>query len=109
MKHTPGPWEHEGVIMWPTRQSFYRCHISIPGKIIGQVIGVDRDEIEANAHLIAAAPELLESLKSATARLGSYLEWLVALHELDLVQVKEASVEIDNFRALIIKAEGGAQ
>jgi hypothetical protein len=57
-KHTPGPWEAdngEGYSIW-----------SIYGRtsLIAQAIG-DSAETDANAHLIAAAPELLDALKEA--------------------------------------------
>ena len=56
--HTPGPWaavEH-GVICekCTSHGNFYVCGLIDP----------DNDEDKANARLIAAAPELLEALKS---------------------------------------------
>lgn len=60
--HTPGPWAHHpedniiaapdgrGLIEWQARS----VHVSI-------------EERDANARLIAAAPELLEALKGALA------------------------------------------
>ena len=62
-KHTPGPWEIK-----PHFDPAYR-HISGPKhKALAQVVWcVDEEErspdCEANAHLIAAAPELLEALE----------------------------------------------
>jgi hypothetical protein len=61
-EHTPGPWEwshtndryrhtiHVGIVEIAKTP---RCHID------------DHDENEANARLIAAAPELLEALEEA--------------------------------------------
>lgn len=65
MKHTPKPWEaynsHRGVI-------FQRWRVGSKGKALGVTLsvavlaneddGVSGDEQVANAHLIAAAPEL---------------------------------------------------
>jgi hypothetical protein len=60
MKHTPGPWTINGLgIEGPEDDrglSEYIAHVSN-----------DCDASEANSHLIAAAPELLEALKLARA------------------------------------------
>lgn len=67
MKHTPGPWE--------ITRSFdpgYK-NISAPKHTaLAQVVWCMEDEerspmCEANAHLIAAAPELLEALEALVA------------------------------------------
>ena len=56
-KHTPGPWftsqpnEGGGTLIKP-----------IPGQVIAQCDLMP--EMEANAHLVAAAPELLYALES---------------------------------------------
>ena len=55
-KHTPGPWSVGG----PT--GFVNQVYIEPA--IGAVYG-SGDEAQANAHLIAAAPELLEALQEA--------------------------------------------
>ena len=53
-KHTPGPWEVRGA---STRFAAFNVH--------GPKTNVVRDVLkEANAHLIAAAPDLLEALKA---------------------------------------------
>jgi len=65
-KHTPGPWvaasSPSSVVGWPICGKM--------GRIIGDVAclharpGTDAyAEVEANAHLIAAAPDLLAALK----------------------------------------------
>lgn len=60
-KHTPGPWEaHNGEVT--TRQEngrSYRRIAAVQDYGIGSLVEVD----EANARLIAAAPDLLEALK----------------------------------------------
>ena len=63
MSHTPGPWAaHEG---WPSDI----WHVDMPGRAYS--IGVSRadsdedmtvEEVQANARLIAAAPDLLAAL-----------------------------------------------
>jgi hypothetical protein len=59
-KHTPGPWIAVDMII----------HQSGSGKFLGAVAvnhpeGPTRGEAEANAKLMAAAPNLLEALKNA--------------------------------------------
>jgi hypothetical protein len=65
MSHTPGPWAaHEG---WPSDV----WHVDMPGRAYS--IGVSRadsdddmtvEEVQANARLIAAAPDLLATCKA---------------------------------------------
>jgi len=62
MKHTPGPWSVGG----PTQYA-YQLRID---PSIGVVYG-GGEEVQANARLIAAAPEMLEALKSAADALDS--------------------------------------
>lgn len=60
-KHTPGPWRYLGRVSisdgvdWPTVECGFKRFIQPEGR--------DQDECEANAHLIAAAPDLLEAAK----------------------------------------------
>lgn len=58
-EHTPGPWVYDG--------SFVK---SADGKALWHS-GMPRDEREANAHLIAAAPDLLEACVNVLA----YIKW----------------------------------
>ena len=59
-KHTPGPWMESSFEVWSP----------LNGKRFGKVVANLRraeapdDEARANAHLIAAAPELLEALEA---------------------------------------------
>lgn len=59
-QHTPGRWEigpHQRIISggWSIRIA--------DGSAIAYVLGEKNPELQANARLIAAAPELLEALK----------------------------------------------
>lgn len=59
-KHTPGPWTVNGCRVEATSGAM------VAGVFDGTNANVtDRDAEQANARLIAAAPELLESLESA--------------------------------------------
>lgn len=95
-QHTPGPWKLDGAantndldIIAPTgRITMLDCEIS----------EVSEDVLTANAHLIAAAPELLAALLAAE-------EW--AEH----IEDDESRVPVDvrlAMRAAIAKATGGA-
>ncbi|KKM94461.1 hypothetical protein LCGC14_1198020 [marine sediment metagenome] len=73
MEHTPGPWEVDGPWQVETdlsrfgmgeRRTDWRVHgfIGKPSRTIAEVGGwKDRPNAEADARLIAAAPELLEA------------------------------------------------
>lgn len=68
-QHTPGPWKVERAPL--TRQI---CIMSADTWICGQIQSdnhtrIDTGECVANARLIAAAPDLLNALKSAMATL----------------------------------------
>ena len=61
VKHTPGPWETEcqgkrGLEYW---------HVFKGDLYISDAGGKTLEEMEANARLIAAAPEMAEALRNA--------------------------------------------
>ena len=77
-KHTPGPWEIGSInkrdknLWWAavfTPKSTGKFHI--PRAC--DALGVDREECEGNARLIASAPELLEALRAMVAR-GPFMD-----------------------------------
>lgn len=63
-KHTPAPWE---ILEMPDRLIIKNEELNLP---IGDVYGVksmtvyNKEQVRANAKLIAAAPELLEALQN---------------------------------------------
>lgn len=70
-KHTLGPWiadDNEGFSPWTIWSRMTPTGSGKPGPKIAQVIG-DSAETDANARLIAAAPDLLEALMEIDARL----------------------------------------
>lgn len=95
-KHTPGPW-HIGmkpgpIIYGPQGEQVadLRAHLLMP------------DESAANARLIAAAPELLEALKTMTD------EYASSMRNAGVTHYPEALAIVRQARAVIAKAEGGA-
>ena len=63
-KHTPGPWEPAGSTIRTTRSSFGGGYfvVDCSRSWAGNEFSNDEGEAEANALLIAAAPEMLEML-----------------------------------------------
>jgi len=62
MKHTPGPWKADN---WATGWT-----VSAPDSHYSVCHLEDCNNAEANAHLIAAAPDLLEACKNLNAWVG---------------------------------------
>lgn len=60
--HTPGPWSAEG----PDQFGDYNIHCGHERAVVAAVISNVRspEEVEANARLIAAAPDLVKALES---------------------------------------------
>lgn len=98
-KYTPGPWRIEPdfqgfIIVGRPKWGAIRC--GVEGEWDVAEIDTDGEDDEANAHLIAAAPELLEALEG-------------------LLDLSSESGEIDrrlafkDARAAIAKAKGEAQ
>lgn len=90
-KHTPGPWSVEGD-----------KSILMRGQIVGQAfapIGASEKQVKANAHLIAAAPELLEAA-ALLAHSG------VVGPEADNDGIVLSSKAFKQLQAAIAKAEG---
>ena len=71
-KHTPGPWRFDGD--WWRRPTIYGGKVEVA--TINKAWFPERDgrggEQEANALLIAAAPELLEALELVVTRCGPH-------------------------------------
>ena len=84
LNHTPGPWSIRQEGVWS---------VGTDHEMTALVYGFTDEEEEANAHVIAAAPDLLEALK-ILAKLGES-------HGAE-------GVYWDKARAAIAKAEGRA-
>jgi len=88
-KHTPGPWYYSGG---DSLAIFHPTEIGTRLAVVDQTFSgsgwqvTANDEWEANAKLIAAAPELLDALENLLVSLNSYDE-----KDLDAInQAKEA-------------------
>ncbi len=93
-KHTPGPWYAVGYWVEHGDSVADICTCD-PAAIEQEHLGRTSAEIEANARLIAAAPDLLEALKS--------MPQSMAATDDDLMRWVEKA------RAAIAKATGDAQ
>jgi len=70
-KHTKGDWTTGGIS--PFGAFGEDKPVKVDGIVMARVINyANEDEANANARLIAAAPELLEALKNALALLAAY-------------------------------------
>lgn len=78
MKHTPGPWEIDTTLHEEDPITIIE---TIHGRTIAEVIEWGESN---NARLIAAAPELLEALKTAHDMLVAYDFYLVKHAELKI-------------------------
>lgn len=64
-KHTKAPWEFDeerGLNYKPTLSGTFEIS-NKEGYLVASVYGIDKEQAEINANLIASAPELLEALK----------------------------------------------
>jgi len=100
-KHTPGPWvadDNEGFSMWKIYSRMSPSGSGIPGPFVAEVIG-DSAEADANASLIAAAPEMLDALKHCYDLLGRY-----EINRIDGDEIADEAASI--IRSVITKATG---
>ena len=105
-KHTPGPWV---VSKCPIDQELMISTYESPNYLASTFKYGFEDEVEANARLIAAAPELLEVAKSAAGFVASsYKDIDQQLGEADekTVLLDAISKLLENLCAAIVKAEG---
>ena len=101
-KGTSGPWQLSSESPTPIKPDMSLIGLPDGGVLIGSACGHESsgfyptvDEAEANARLIAAAPELLSSLEFAVK----------LLYGLPHVA---GTAQLDHMRSVIAKATGGA-
>lgn len=105
-KHTPGPWYIDPdkptmVLDGPLKTAgeiVAQCGASAK---LGIAMHISIASSQANARLIAAAPELLEALKEAR-------RWMYGIPAENGATCETKSEMVDMMDAAIAKAEGGA-
>lgn len=104
MKHTPGPWRIEDV---ESMQPYTEYDVYAGDHRVMHVHDID-DGAEANARLIASAPELLEALTETLRALEAHLDEACRDHGVshrDLLCPCNQN-EVVRARAAIAKATG---
>ena len=100
MNHTPGPWTKQGGYL--TIYTLTDCATNAIAHTLHHANSngstVTREQAEANANLIAAAPDLLAACK----RIEAWFDGCIGRGEL------RPNVELDAIRAAIAKAWGAA-
>lgn len=108
-KHTPGPWKvnEEKDAIWispPNPKDNVICDV------VGRIYDIEKatvdftDEDVANAHLIAAAPEMLEELENVLKDLNAFIDAVVV--DADMIVPMWVNDRKDEIEILIAKAKG---
>jgi hypothetical protein len=109
-EHTPGPWEVGGVgntCVTPSTDKQERicvCWDTFPKQLDDGSWEDHTQEIQANARLIAAAPELLAALKECRDRLSDWVECSDRNED-----VADDNAALEMAIAAIAKAEGRSE
>lgn len=92
MAHTPGPWHASAVslVVGSLITAGDNLVSGVGHKIAAAIPQKDRSETEANARLMAAAPDLLRCLKTALA----------------LMDGDPGCIDCEEWKAIIAKVEG---
>lgn len=113
-KHTPGPWMVGGI--YPKGEEDRRAITADDGtkyhrrRTVARVVtptgyADTHPEIEANAHLIAATPEMYEALKSLIYTASKLWDMVKPIKDSDAVIATHPIIE--KAKAALAKAEGG--
>ncbi len=96
VKHTPGPWETINLDVYSSAWTGVKvadCYIPRPAGVY------DGGECEANARLIAAAPDLLNELKKVVNVVDNSDHWWLGSGD-------RGGVDLESILSVIAKAEG---
>ncbi len=107
-KHTPGPWRFSDNTKWWKTNPF---SVTVPKKgVHGTAVAniparatISMEEAQANARLIAAAPDLLEALDSLARYADTCELFIKETHPGKAAALRE---RVTNARAAIAKATG---
>jgi hypothetical protein len=83
-QHTPGPWFYLKGDEWSHSVVTYHGELPDGSQSCWTVAGINKQrepEHQANAHLIAAAPELLAALLDVQKRIKEADEWWIGVKE----------------------------
>jgi hypothetical protein len=99
VRHTPGSWRYAPEISFSDSDN--PCVVDEFDLVVAEVSddGHDEDECEANAHLIAAAPDLLAALKALQIQ---------AMQSPDLLRTVWGQEALERASAAIARASGEA-
>lgn len=114
-EHTPGPWMAAGFVVWAPAQKQVIAAASALKPNSGyveyqrpDVADKDLGVVAANAHLIAAAPDLLEALVNARLALDSLIGIVTELPDVAHPIAEFAERTFGKATAAIAKARGEA-
>ena len=99
LKHTPGPWSIRQESVWS---------VGTDHEMTALVYGCTDTEEEANARLIAAAPDLLEALKLAQSAVADFHSGMNTTRPSEETRERNERI-LGSIRAAIAKAEGRAE
>jgi len=102
-KHTLGPWR----VTWPPNCADSKIAVTALGGQIDIYLAPLTQETEANARLIAAAPELLEALQDIVAASSAYMKYHAEKFYSATEQPTGLWPAIERANASIAKIKGG--
>lgn len=88
---TPGPWFNDPCVTIHG-DDHLPCVVDVHGLVVAQMLddGHSEEECEANAHLIAAAPCLLEACERMVAAIEADQHFIGAEHEALRAAIRQA-------------------
>ena len=104
MKHTKGKWKALKAKLNPRDPMFYKADVICGGIRIAHVAGAGEEAANANAQLIATAPELLKACKMALKFLSAvtigeyYLKSVITLLKQVIAKTEEGTCSDCNDR-----------
>lgn len=103
-EHTPGPWRYSGLANVYAYYVHHLLHSRVVACVPADELEGGEEERQANAHLIAAAPELKAAGALALNQLSYALQR--ASFEENNVATTAIGIAMSKLRAALAKAEG---